>query len=333
MERILKLKEMKMSKINFKQINNNELKVTLSESTPLEMVDNLVKSLLSKGLTEDFSKSTLTTRYFYKSTVLDAADKLQKALEDMAKAKKLPWWASHQHEVDSWKANNAAADAAARSKKAGIVAPPKIAPAAPAVSGSATTSGASNKLFKPGLSGTVDYKRVNKNEDDDEIEKSGYGPKKGGQYNPADNARRKAGNVGDVAGVGPNVNVKSYSTKPGQMSAKASADLTSRLQSKANKKQPVKTLTPEEIAAQYGQQSLKKSWGQHLPFPSAEQEIMRLAGVEKGQLGEDALANQLANVMQGKAMLGSPPPGQPTDQEMFGHLVVTEEMAKANDRK
>ena len=116
--------------------------------------------------------------------------------------------------------------------------------------------------------------------------------------------------------------------------AKAQADLNARLQAAANKKQPVKQFSPEEIEEENKKRGLKKhSWGQHLPFPSAEEEIMKLAKVDQTQDGEAALANQLANLMVGKAMLGGRPPAQPTDQEMFGHLAVTEEMAKANDKK
>ena len=40
---------------------------------------------------------------------------------------------------------------------------------------------------------------------------------------------------------------------------------------------------------------------------------------------ENLMSNQLANVMAGRSMLGTPPPRQPTDQEMFGHLVPNEE--------
>jgi hypothetical protein len=76
------------------------------------------------------------------------------------------------------------------------------------------------------------------------LEKSNYGPKGGGQYNPADNVKRKAKNLTDTVGAGPNVNVKAYSSKPGQLSAKQQAAAEAKKLSG-----PVKQYTPEEIAA------------------------------------------------------------------------------------
>ena len=164
------------------------------------------------------------------------------------------------------------------------------------------------------------------------IQKSNYGPKKGGQYTPVDNVRRKMNNVGDVAGQGPNVNVKAISTKPGQLSAKASADLTARIQAKANKRQPVKVLSEEEKSKIVPQTKFKKGWDQHLPFPNAEEEMAKINQMQS-QTTEDLMAQQLANMMNGKAMLGQKPPSQPTDEEMFGAGVVTEEMAKTAENK
>jgi flagellar biosynthesis/type III secretory pathway protein FliH len=142
--------------------------------------------------------------------------------------------------------------------------------------------------------------------------------------------------VGDVAGEGPNTNVKSYSSKPGQMSGKAQADLASRIQAKANKKQPVTSWTPEQIAAENEKRGLKKGWADHNPIPSAEEEIMRFA---QGALadGESAAANQLAQMMNSKAML-NPNHNQPSKAEFDAAgeamgLGTTEEMVKAADQK
>lgn len=154
-----------MSKIKFDKISDSEVKVTLSESTPLEMVDALVKSLTDKGLNEDMSKSTLTTRYFFKDKTMDVADNLLKALEEVAKAKKLPWWASHQHEVDQWKNKNAALDRQAKVKtNIGPSAPKTTSttPSAPVTPMKPTT------LHNPETSGHVDYynrDRIKKEED------------------------------------------------------------------------------------------------------------------------------------------------------------------------
>lgn len=332
---------MKMSKIKIKQIDANTVCVSLTGDTPISMVNELSKNLTAKGMIEDLSKSTVSDRYFYRFNdgADDVAERLIKSLQNLTKADEQT---KAQWEVQ---ARNRLAQRNVGRKSSGL-APitmnqmqnPKVATPAPSatpapVSGPTTISGKPNKLHNPSMNEAAGFKRVNKNEEDEEdIEKSGYGPKKGGQYSPTDNARRKAGNTGDVAGVGPNVNVKAFSTKPGQLSAKASTDLTARLQNKANKKQPVKIFSPEEIEAQYGKQPMKKSWGQHLPFPSAEEEIMNLAKNEPID-GETAAANQLLKLMAGKSMLGQQPPPQPTNEQMFGAGVVTEEMAKAAEHK
>jgi hypothetical protein len=80
------------------------------------------------------------------------------------------------------------------------------------------------------------------------VAKGDYGKFRGGsQYSLADNVKRKAGNIGDVAETGgKNVNVKAYSSKAGQLSAKQQATLE---QKKAKKLSgPVKTYSKEEIA-------------------------------------------------------------------------------------
>jgi len=75
--------------------------------------------------------------------------------------------------------------------------------------------------------------------------KSNYGPKKANLYNIADNVNRKINNVGDVAGSGKNQNVKSFSSKPGQLSSKQQASLEAKKAKKLSG--PIKVFTPEEI--------------------------------------------------------------------------------------
>lgn len=94
-----------MGKIKFNQISDNRVEILIPSNTPMEMVQQLTKSMNSKGLIEDISKSTLSVRNFYRSNsnMDSVADRLIKSLEDMtglSKAKKLPWWASNQAEVD-----------------------------------------------------------------------------------------------------------------------------------------------------------------------------------------------------------------------------------------
>jgi len=92
------------------------------------------------------------------------------------------------------------------------------------------------------------------------IEKSGYGPKKGGQYTTADNIRRKASRTGDqVTDVGPNVGVRSYSTKPGQLSAKQESSVKAKMYRAKSKKNPVKIFTEEEKAQLAEKMGLKTS--------------------------------------------------------------------------
>lgn len=81
------------------------------------------------------------------------------------------------------------------------------------------------------------------------IEKSNYGPKGMGLYNPNDNAKRKAKNTGDeVADAGKNVNVKTYTTSGSSMSA---AHEAAEAKARAKSPAPVRTLkdlSPEERA-------------------------------------------------------------------------------------
>lgn len=367
-----------MSKIEFEQISENEVEVVIPPETPMAMVQQLTKSFHAKGLVEDLSKSTLSVRYFVRQedSVNQAADKLIKSLQNLAKDDE-PYWTPKSQFANQKRVREM--EIAERRAKNGIKQPTNVSPApephvmpdstpkVPAMPSAAKPMNAATstapKMYDhdPANQATAGGtgKRyafitdpANKAEHPEgcdcakceEMEKSNYGKFKGGsQYNSADNAKRKANNIGDShASLGPNSNVKAYSTKPGQMSGKAQADLTARIQNAANKKQPVKTWSPEQIAAENEKRGLKKAWGQHLPFPSAEEEILKLAR-KTVESGEHAAANQLANLMLGKQMLGedahpvvksmmAPPPPQPTDEQMFGHLVPTEQMVKAAEQ-
>lgn len=361
-----------MSKIKFKQINNNEISVTLDSNVPLDMVEQLTKSLEAKGMIEDKASSSVTCRYFYKpQSANNVADELIKSLQFLTKGID-PNDTSNPYSKASQIANkekNRINDRRAQSGSAPLtesqIAAAKVpkAPAAPAApkpptvpetpehSGPRTLTGGPNKLVREiGYGGQMNTKKsedeqcdCGKADCEKCMNKSNYGPKGAGLYNPNDNARRKVNNTGEAVGQGPNTNVKSFSTKPGQLSVKEQVNLTTRIQQAANKKQPVKQFTPEEIEAENKKRGLKKAWGQHLPFPSAEEEIMRLAK-NQAPSGEQASAQQLAALMSGRNMLGenvhpavkammAPPPPQPTNEQLFGHLVVSEEMAKAKEQE
>lgn len=364
-----------MSKIEFEQISESEIEVVIPPETPMAMVQQLTKSFISRGLVEDLQKSTLSVRYFYRpeDKANDTADKLIKSLQRLAKEDELPYWHPKSQMANQKRVREM--EIAERRARIGMkptipaqptadptaTPTPVAAPQAPAIPAQSNTlspqqytspfpkmvdntPAAQNTAGGSGKRYAYINDPVDKDEDgDEETEKSDYGVRGTTLYNHADNARRKANNTGESTGAGPNKNMKAISSKPGQLSAKASADLTARLQAKANKKQPVKRFSPEEIEAENIKRGLKKhSWGQHLPFPSAEEEIMKLAKMDKPS-GEEASANQLANLLAGKKMLGDIPVGmrhmfadpkpQPTNQELFGHLEVTEEMAKGAEQE
>lgn len=155
----------------------------------------------------------------------------------------------------------------------------------------------------------------------EELAMSNYGPKGKSQYTAVDNIKRKANNTGDSVGEGPNTNVKSYSTKPGQLSNKQANNLDFKnAKAKSGKG---KIFSREEIIAKYPNiPVVKKSWGQHLPFPSGQPENLPPAAVPNSEV---VMANQLRDLLLNKAIIGNTPPPQPTDEEMFGHLVTTPE--------
>lgn len=192
--------------------------------------------------------------------------------------------------------------------------------------------------------GTHGTSRVNLNpstmKNEDDIEKSNYGPKGKSQYNVADNVKRKANNIGEVAGEGPNTNVKSYSTKAGQLSSKQQAVLEAKKAKKLSG--AVKQYTPEQIAAYEEAQKLKKNfengpWVNHKSVPNGDEEVLKNQRENPTIVGEDAMANQLANMMNGKAML-NPNHRQPSSEDMImaGErmgLGANPELLKANEQQ
>lgn len=81
---------------------------------------------------------------------------------------------------------------------------------------------------------------------------SNYGPKKLKLYNTNDNLKRKSSRTSEELELGPNSMVRSYSTKPGQLSSKSQAEADTKRYARLNKKQPVKVFSKEEIEAIYG---------------------------------------------------------------------------------
>jgi hypothetical protein len=175
---------------------------------------------------------------------------------------------------------------------------------------------------------------------DEDFEKGSYGKMKDtngkvvSQYNAADNAKRKANNMGDeVQGIGRNKNVKAYSSKPGQLSAKQQA-----AKAPSGPAGPPKIFTPEQIAAENAARKFKKSldgaipWANHPGVPNADQELAKMQRANPVEKAENLMSNQLANLMAGRAMLGNAP-RQPTDEEMFGRFVPSEEEIQKAESK
>lgn len=81
-----------------------------------------------------------------------------------------------------------------------------------------------------------------------DMNKSNYGPKGAGLYDPTVNQKRKAKNVDSIEGIGQNKNVKQYTTSR-EGTANEYATVQAKKDLAANKRQPVKTekdLSPEE---------------------------------------------------------------------------------------
>jgi hypothetical protein len=306
-----------MSKIKVDRISESEVLVSLPSDTPMEMVQQLTKSLSARGLVEDTQNSTLSNRYFYLPNTDDVADKLIKSLQGLMKDEDNTWHMNKPSAAKAFNAQQRKIDEENRTKRSTATLKQQMVPNISPQTGPNVLPPNPNKLHDPTMSGKVSYK---KNEDED-VEKSGYGPKGAGQYNPADNAKRKINNTGDKTGIGPNINTKQYTTiKPAG----------SQTDPKLKKPQPVKIYTEEEKAELARKMGLKKSWGQHLPFPNAEEEMTK---TQPNVVAEDIMAQQLSNLMMGRAMLGKQPPPQPTDEQMFGHLAVSEDMAKNAEQK
>jgi len=302
-----------MSRIKFSQIDSKTLEVAISEETPLDIVEQLNKSLISKGMTQDITNSTLSIRrysFYSTSKAEDIADRLIKSLVNLTK--------------DDTALSPMEQRRKMMAEAQGVeYVPNKVVPKVNQTftgrtsipeKPDQTNVDRMNQLKKPAAN--ILPKKAASDDSQHDVQKSSYGPKGAELYSQADNARRKVKNVGDIAGQGPNKNVKSYSSKPGQLSAKAQASNLIREQGKLNRKQPVKILSQEEKDELAIKMGLKKSWINHNAIPNADKEVIKVDTVQKAIISESALANQLANLMDNKSMLGQSY-RQPTSEEMI----------------
>jgi hypothetical protein len=149
------------------------------------------------------------------------------------------------------------------------------------------------------------------------LEKSGYGPKGADLYDPAANQKRKENNIDTVEGVGQNKNVKRYTSAP-TGTAHAQAVNQAQVDAAKNKKQPVKTLkdmSPEEVKAleaQYNTNVVKKT-----------EDAMKRLQLLKSMLD---LAIEAEKTQKGAWR-------QPSDAELFGHLITAPSVAAAMDEQ
>jgi hypothetical protein len=311
-------------------LKDNEIEVTLfddesisiefGKSVSEEEVDFLVKNFNSKEYSEGPSspdKKAVSTKRW---------ESLTKAVD--TEGKELPYW--HPKVMAEHKAKLRTQERAAR--LASMNAKPSTPPPSinPYDLGDGTGRKYANipdKTITPKIPNTVKSEEVLKWDANGQwsLDKSNYGPKGANLYENAANVKRKANNVDNIDTLGNMGRVKDYGpSNPNKLNSEM------RRLKTLNRKQPVKTTANDPKLAQMKAErnktpeKIKKSWDNHAPIPKAS-EVMK----PNSPKAEDIMANQLANMLLNKSILGPTPPAQPTDEQMFGSMVVTEEMAKA----
>lgn len=149
------------------------------------------------------------------------------------------------------------------------------------------------------------------------IEKSNYGPKGMGAYSTVDNIKRKASRTGEEhEHIGQNKGVRQYTTSGSSTNAAREAAEAKR-QAEANKKAPVRTLAD---MSDEEKKELEDRYKTNIKRASED------GGLKKGaDVAKEALTTGNLPIMSGSHQ-------QPTDQEMFGHLVKSEQEIKAAEK-
>jgi hypothetical protein len=316
-----------MSNIQLKQVGENEIEVSLAAETPIDEVHQLIKSLTIRGFVENLNKSTLAIRYFHRPTdkVNDLADTLIKSLSKAAPSlvQNVSSSRTNVPGMRGWSMDSSTGSF--HHSTHGVVSPRKNKAGGFDLIHAGKTVGNANDMnslagkfreyagsLQPQETGHIDP----------EMMKSGVAKPFGvNMYDSKANIKRKAKNVGEsVENIGPNKNVKPYSGKPGKLSNKQQ----NNLQFKRDAKKYTKTIehTPEEkakIMAEYQARELNNR--------------LKKGKEDQTKRGEDIMANQLKDMMLNKSILGATPPPQPSDQEMFGHLAVSEEQAQVAEQQ
>lgn len=292
-----------MSKFKIKQIDDETLAVSVSNDAPVSLINDLVDILRRKSMVEDLSKSTVTKRVFCRDT-RSAGERLIEALEKMARNKPeggtLNYEQMRREMREKKNKRKTSLGQPSATRPSSDVNTSQEKPVNVSQEGSANTTGPDIWINRNKIKGSS-WGQSERSE----FEKSNYGPKGGNQYTEADNAERKKNNTGDVVeGIGQNRNVKAYSTRPGQLSAKQSAAKQAREDRKRNRRQPVKVFTPEEIAAY--QEAQKKKLAASIDIDEDYGEILHKQ--------ENSAINGLIALMERKSMLKNL---QPTSEEMI----------------
>lgn len=149
------------------------------------------------------------------------------------------------------------------------------------------------------------------------IEKSNYGPKGWGMYSQTDNIKRKATRTGEEhEHIGQNKGVRQYTTSGSSTNAAREAAEAKR-QAEANKKAPVRTLAD---MSDEEKKALEERYRSNVKRASED------GGLRKGaDVAKEALTTGHLPVLAGSHQ-------QPTDQEMFGHLVRSEQEIEAMEK-
>jgi hypothetical protein len=135
----------------------------------------------------------------------------------------------------------------------------------------------------------------------DKVQKSNYGPKGAGLYNPVDSIKRKSNRTGEVReDVGQNKAVHQY-TSATMGTAAQQASTEAKKYKKLNEKQPVKTYTEEEKAAlQAKYEQTQKSVAVAMGLQPSSEQWLAKAAAQLGLPTDPKVAQELEKLAQAR---------------------------------
>lgn len=283
-----------MSKIKINQVSESEVEVFFDNDVPYEMVEKLNKGLEARGLFQDDSRSSLGHRCFVRPDDNRTEDVHEKLMKSLENMVKAD---AHTKMLWEGQRQQRLADRNDRRKAMGLK--PVTSEQLQNPSGQ-KPPGAVTPTPKAAPSAVAPVKPASGPNTLPGRVNTLYDPAKSGNYAKKNEDGHEEGNE------------KCLCEK---CSAMRKASLNKSLREKLGGK-----------------------WGQHKPFPSAHQP----GAHDALPTAEQLMADQLASMMMGKGMmkaipgaplLGSVVPQQPTDEQLFGHLVPTEEMIKSAEKR